>query len=250
MAKKYIPFFESYYDAAQELNRVDRMKLYDAIITYGFTGEAPELKGKPLLCWKLIKPYLEKSIKDRENGANGGRPKKEKKTTVNDTKSDKTETPVLEKDKTPVLENTETLKKKKKEKEEEKEEEDIKETVVVSKDTTTKKKSTPKPKPDYFKELAGNDSELLETLKAFNEMRTKIKKPMTETAKKMLCEKLNKNFQPCEWVAILNQSIYHGWQDVYELKDDAPQTGYQQTQTSSTLDEQFARVAEAMGVDW
>lgn len=249
MAKKYIPFFESYYDAAQELNKVDRMKLYDAIITYGFTGEAPELKGKPLLCWKLIKPYLEKSIKDRENGANGGRPKKKSETPVDETESDKNKTPVFENDKTPVSENSETLKKKKKEEEKEKEEEDIKETIVVSKDTTTKKKSTPKPNPDYFKELAGNDKELADALKAFSEMRNKIKKPMTDRAKKMLCEKLNKEFQPCEWVAILNQSIYHGWQDVYALKEDAQQTGYQQNQTN-TLDEQFARVAEMMGADW
>lgn len=63
MTKKYIPFFESYYDAAQELNKVDRMKLYDTIITYGFTGEVPELKGKPLLCWKLIKPRIDGEVK-------------------------------------------------------------------------------------------------------------------------------------------------------------------------------------------
>lgn len=115
-----------------------------------------------------------------------------------------------------------------------------------------KKKSTPKPNHDYFKELAGNDKELADALKAFSEMRNKIKKPMTDRAKKMLCEKLNKEFQPCEWVAILNQSIYHGWQDVYALKEDAQQTGYQQNQTNQTsaLDEQFARVAEMMGADW
>lgn len=96
---------------------------------------------------------------------------------------------------------------------------------------------------------------MLDTLKAFNEMRVKIKKPMTEKAKKMLCDKLNKNFQPCEWVAILNQSIYHGWQDIYELKDKNTSASQampwdKQEKQENALDEQFARVAANMEVDW
>lgn len=61
--KKYIPFFESYYEAAQELSKADRLKLYDAIITYGFTGEEPELPKMPSICWKLIKPRIDGEVK-------------------------------------------------------------------------------------------------------------------------------------------------------------------------------------------
>lgn len=249
MKRNSFVFYASYLNAGNTLKPRDRDALYRAIIEYGILGIEPELTGMPLTCWMLIEPQLKANNRKYRNGKLGGRPSNEKveeeittgffenetsgysgeKPNVNDNVNDNVNVNVNDNDN--ALEKT-----------------------LVSKDTrekkSEKKKSTPKPKPDYFKELAENDSELLETLKAFDEMRTKIKKPMTEKAKKMLCEKLNKNFQPCEWVAILNQSIYHGWQDVYGLKEDAQQTGYQQTQTSSTLDEQFARVAEAMGVDW
>lgn len=50
-------------------------------------------------------------------------------------------------------------------------------------------------------------------------MRTRIKKPMTDRAKQMLCNKLEK-FDRHDWKAILNQSIYAGWQDIYALKQD------------------------------
>ena len=32
--------------------------------------------------------------------------------------------------------------------------------------------------------------------------------------------KLNEKFQPCEWVAILEQSVYRNWSDIYPLGDN------------------------------
>lgn len=55
----------------------------------------------------------------------------------------------------------------------------------------------------------------------FIDMRTMIKKPMTERAIKMLINKLDKLAQnDDEKVAIVEQSIYHNWQDVYALVRD------------------------------
>lgn len=41
----------------------------------------------------------------------------------------------------------------------------------------------------------------------------------TDRAKQMLCNKLEK-FERHDWKAILDQSIYAGWQDIYALKQD------------------------------
>ena len=77
-----------------------------------------------------------------------------------------------------------------------------------TKETTTKE--TIQKKGDIFKKA----------WKDFKEMRRKIKKPMTEKAEEMLLNNLNKlSKDKKEQVAILNQSVFHCWQGVYQLKD-------------------------------
>ena len=50
-------------------------------------------------------------------------------------------------------------------------------------------------------------------------MRKKIKKPMTDKAKKMLITEIEKiSKEPETQIEILNQSILHCWQSVYPLK--------------------------------
>lgn len=77
-------------------------------------------------------------------------------------------------------------------------------------------------KNDIFLSFANGDTELLTALREFGEMRNRMKKPMTDRAKQMLCNKLNKKFQPCEWVEILEQSVYRNWSDIYPLSNDKP----------------------------
>lgn len=62
--------------------------------------------------------------------------------------------------------------------------------------------------------------ELEQTLKDFIDMRKTIKKPMTTRALELLIKNLNKltNLEE-EKIEILNQSIEHGWQTVYPLKN-------------------------------
>lgn len=60
--------------------------------------------------------------------------------------------------------------------------------------------------------------ELAEALNAFAEHRKKLKKPMTDYAKKLLLNKLQKLAKTeQEQIAILNQSIENGWQGVFAL---------------------------------
>lgn len=67
-----------------------------------------------------------------------------------------------------------------------------------------------------FEEFAGNDKELLETLREFNRYRTKKHKPLTDEAKKRLFKKLEK-FPRDQWVAILQQTIDKGWTGLFPL---------------------------------
>ena len=75
---------------------------------------------------------------------------------------------------------------------------------------------------ETISEMIGSiqSTELAETLKEFLEMRKKIKKPMTDYAFKLLLNKLYKlGKSEQEYIDILNQSIEHSWQDIYELKN-------------------------------
>ena len=84
-----------------------------------------------------------------------------------------------------------------------------------SSDTRGKEK-----KADAFSELAGDDTDLLDALNDFEKMRKSIKKPMTDRAKKMLVNKLQREFHPSIWIPVLEQSIKNCWLDVYPLKDN------------------------------
>ena len=62
---------------------------------------------------------------------------------------------------------------------------------------------------------------LKNTLKDFIDMRKTIKKPMTSKALELLINKVRKmTTDEQEQIDILNQSIEHGWQTVYQLKND------------------------------
>jgi len=74
----------------------------------------------------------------------------------------------------------------------------------------------------YIQEFCGEDKELTEAVQDFLDMRKRIKKPLTtERAIKMLFKKLEDLSKDKETqVAILNQSVFHDWQSVYELKGE------------------------------
>ena len=65
------------------------------------------------------------------------------------------------------------------------------------------------------------NEELQDALKAFIQMRSFIKKPMTEYALKLMLKKLDElGNNDTTKIAILNQSITHNWQGIFPLKDE------------------------------
>lgn len=84
---------------------------------------------------------------------------------------------------------------------------------------TEKRKEHPLPPqrvvlPDWIPENAWS---------AFLDMRTKIKKPMTERAKEMAMAKLDELRRQGESVAaVLDQSTYHNWQGLFAVKKETP----------------------------
>lgn len=65
------------------------------------------------------------------------------------------------------------------------------------------------------------NEELQNALKAFVQMRSFIKKPMTEYALKIMLKKLDElGNNDTTKIAILNQSITHNWQGIFPLKDE------------------------------
>lgn len=79
-----------------------------------------------------------------------------------------------------------------------------------------------KEKQNIFSDFACGDADLLSALQGFEEMRVKIKKPMTDQAKKRLLTELEK-LAPGDretQIAILHQSEDRCWAGVFALKDD------------------------------
>lgn len=99
-----------------------------------------------------------------------------------------------------------------------------------------------KEKQNIFSDFACGDADLLSALQGFEEMRVKIKKPMTDRAKKLLLTELVKlSVDRDTQIAILNQSITRCWAGVFALKDDrSGQIGGGRRQQASTGDKMGA----------
>ena len=65
-------FYGSFLDAIKELEDADRLAVYDAICTYGITGEVPELSGVPSMAFKLMRPIIDANLSKRAAGKKGG----------------------------------------------------------------------------------------------------------------------------------------------------------------------------------
>ena len=82
------------------------------------------------------------------------------------------------------------------------------------------RKSKSKSYDEQITEYTENE-ELQNALKAFVQMRSFIKKPMTEYALKLMLKKLDElGNNDTTKIAILNQSITHNWQGIFPLKDE------------------------------
>jgi len=81
--KNSFVFYRSFFEALQDLNDKDRLKLYDAICDLALNDEDTQLKGIANTVFKLIKPQVIANTERYANGKKGGRPKKENQETQN-----------------------------------------------------------------------------------------------------------------------------------------------------------------------
>lgn len=95
---------------------------------------------------------------------------------------------------------------------------DILDNNIVSK---KERKRTPKSYDEQIAEYTGNE-ELQDALKAFIQMRSFIKSPVTEHGLKLLLNKLTKiSRNDAEKITIVNNSIENNWKGFYGLKEEA-----------------------------
>ena len=196
------------------------------------------------MAFESLRPFMDENIKtyqrtieaNRQNGRKGGRPKKPTET---DGFSEKpTETDGVPKE---THENQSTKYK-------------VQSTKITDTNVSiieaNASKSEPKSKPDVFAEFANGDNELLDALHDFETMRKQIKKPMTERAKALLCNKLKSDYSPADWVRALDQSIENSWQGLYPLKDDKPkqQSGSSSYDVHGALERALKNIDEEYGV--
>lgn len=108
-----------------------------------------------------------------------------------------------------------------KEKEKEKEKENDKEKESKAADAAS---ASVLPTFDIFADFSNGDSELLQALRAYDQMRREKRKTLTDTMRRSLCQQLDDEFQPCEWVEIVKQATRQGWLKFYPLDKDKPTT--------------------------
>lgn len=99
MERNSFVFYKEWKDAIVSLPKDVRLEIYEAIIEYGISGKAPELKQMSSIAFSFIKADIDRNIqryeriveRNRENGKSGGRPKtKPKETQRNPTKPKET----------------------------------------------------------------------------------------------------------------------------------------------------------------
>lgn len=216
MAAKSFKFFASFLEAAELLPEKDRGNFLYAVAKYGIEGVEIPLKRSLQSHWALIKPNLDTSRKYQSYGEKGGRPQK----------------PPLEKSESPFWD----FEKPDKDMDTNKDRdgnmngnEDVS-SVCDSKTTST-----------VFSSFSGGDEPLRKALSNYDAMRSEQGKPLTDTQRRCLCQQLDSEFQPCEWVQIIEQSTRRGWLQFFPL--DKCQTVPKQEET---ITEQLDRVLKSM----
>ena len=98
--------------------------------------------------------------------------------------------------------------------------------IDIDTDKKKKKKSAKADLNGMIDSFTENE-ELQNALKAFVQMRSFIKKPLTEYGLKLLLNKLSKiGRTDAEKIAIVNRSVEHNWQGFFEIKEE---TSYQKS---------------------
>lgn len=212
MAKKYVKAYFDWIEQMSALSDAEKGRLFTAILEYARSGREPENSGREGLVFPTFKATLDREAEiaaiNAENGAKGGRPVKPNETENNRTKPTKTENNRKKADETGQKPTYNTRHKTQ---------------DTMTQDIGQKTQDNNARTRDAFAAFAAGDGDLLAVLKDFEKMRRSIKKPLTDTAKKLLVNKLENNFPPEQWKPVLEQSIVKCWQDIYPLKEQEQQ---------------------------
>ncbi len=212
MAKKYVKAYFDWIEQMSALSDAEKGRLFTAILEYARSGREPENSGREGLVFPTFKATLDREAEiaaiNAENGAKGGRPVKPIETENNRTKPTKTENNRNKADETGQKPTNNTRHKTQ---------------YTMTQDIGQKTQDNNARTRDAFAAFADSDCDLLAVLKDFEKMRRSIKKPLTDTAKKLLVNKLENNFPPEQWKPVLEQSIVKCWQDIYPLKEQEQQ---------------------------
>lgn len=214
MAKKYVKAYFDWIEQMSALSDAEKGRLFTAILEYARSGREPENSGREGLVFPTFKATLDREAEiaaiNAENGAKGGRPVKPNETENNRTKPTKTENNRKKADETGQKPTNNTRHK-------------TQDTMTQDIGQKTQDNNARTRDADAFAAFAAGDGDLLAVLKDFEKMRRSIKKPLTDTAKKLLVNKLENNFPPEQWKPVLEQSIVKCWQDIYPLKEQEQQ---------------------------
>lgn len=214
MARKYVKAYFDWIEQMSALSDAEKGRLFTAILEYARSGREPENSGREGLVFPTFKATLDREAEiaaiNAENGAKGGRPVKPTETENNRTKPNKTENNRKKADETEQKPTNNTRHK-------------TQDTMTQDIGQKTQDNNARTRNADAFAAFAAGDGDLLAVLKDFEKMRRSIKKPLTDTAKKLLVNKLENNFPPEQWKPVLEQSIVKCWQDIYPLKEQEQQ---------------------------
>ena len=180
---KYLKVFTDFAYTMDLLGDAERGRLFTAMLKYAEQGTEPELKGNERFLWMAAKADI-----DRQRESYNKRCETNKQIATNRYHNAPEST-----------NRNETYQDKDKEK-------------------TKNNNKPPTPLPGAWDGLS---PELHRALLAFEEMRKKIRKPLTERAKQLALSNLRKLSTDEETqIAIVNQSVLNGWQAFYALKEE------------------------------
>ena len=181
---KYLKVFTDFANTMELLGDAERGRLFTAMLKYAESGTEPELKGNERFLWMAAKADIDRQ---RENYDKRCETNKQIATNRYQSAPESTN-------------RNETYQDKDKEK--------------INKNNNN-------PPTPLLGAWDGVSSELHDALIAFEEMRKKIRKPLTERAKQLALSNLRKLAADEQaQIAIVNQSVLNGWQAFYALKQE------------------------------
>lgn len=206
MAKNYIKLYFDDLDAFSGLTAGEVGRLVTALLEYARDGKEAVLSGSERILYPMMKlrvdregaAYQKIAETRAEAGRQGGRPKAEGK--QNKANESKKKHLLFEKANESKKSNT------------------IANSQAIANSQDNSRETPYNPPQDAFADFAREDEELLEALRGYEEMRKKIKKPMTDRAKQLAVSQLALHTRDKQ-ISMLNESIQNSWAGLFDHSD-------------------------------